>query len=124
MSISDKPKWLQTTVAFLIDNVSILATLGAAAYIVARQSISTTKLPSDDLATAILGVVGLLALSELIERYRKLNTIDKTTKQVWELLRNRFADHPSALAFFRKLPDFDSYVQGANQIDLCGILHC
>ena len=121
MSISDKPKWLQTTVAFLIDNVSILATLGAAAYIVARQSISTTKLPSDDLATAILGVVGLLALSELIERYRKLNTIDKTTKQVWELLRNRFADHPSALAFFRKLPDFDSYVQGANQIDLCGI---
>lgn len=121
MSMSEKPKWVQIFVAFFIDNVSILATLGAAAYIVARQSISATKLPPDDLATATLGVVGLLALSELVERYRRLTTIDKTTKQVWELLNNRLADHPSALAFFHKLPDFDSYVQGANQVDLCGV---
>ena len=121
MSMSEKPKWVQIVVAFFIDNVSILATLGAAAYIVARQSISATKLSPDDLATATLGVVGLLALSELVERYRRLTTIDKTTKQVWELLNNRLADHPSALAFFHKLPDFDSYVQRANQIDLCGI---
>lgn len=117
----ERPSWLQKTIDFVIDNVSVLATLGTAAYIIFRQSISATKLSTDDLTTAVLGVVGLLALSELIERYRRLNKIEKTTTQVWDLLRNRLTDRPSALAFFRKLPDFDTYVQGANQIDLCGV---
>lgn len=120
--MSEKPKWFRATVDFIIDNASILVTLGATAYIVVRQLISTTKLSTDDLTTAVIGVVGLLALSELIERYQRLNTIDKTTKQIWELLRNRLTDRPSALAFFHKLPDLDGYVQGANQIDLCGVV--
>jgi len=121
-NMPERPKWLQIAIDFVIDNVSILATLGTAAYVIFRQSISTTKLSTDDLITAILGIVGLLALSELTERYRRLSTIDKTTKQVWELLRNRLTDRPSALAFFHKLPDLDSYVQGTNQIDLCGVV--
>lgn len=117
-----RPRWLQTIIDFIIDNVSILATLAATAYIIFRQSISATKLSTDDLITAVLGVVGLLALSELIERYRRLNAIDKTTKQMWEVLQNKLTDRPSALAFFRKLPDLDNYVQAANQIDLCGVV--
>lgn len=120
--MSQKPKWLYNAIDFIIDNASILITLGATAYIVIIQSISTTKLKTDDLITAVIGVIGLLALSELIERYRRLNAIDKTTKQVWELLRNKLADRPSALAFFRKLPELDEYVQGANQIDMCGVV--
>jgi len=120
--MSQKSKWLYTTIDFILDNISILITLGATAYIVIAQSISATKLTTDDLITAVIGVIGLLALSELIERYRRLNAIDKTTKQVWELLRNKLADHPSALAFFRKLPELDTYVQGANRIDMCGVV--
>ena len=120
--MSEKPKWLHAAIDFVIDNVSVLATLGTAAYIIFRQSNSATKLSTDDLIAGVLGVVGLLALSELIERYRKLSTIERTTTQVWDLLRNRLADRPSALTFFRKLPELDDYVQGADQIDLCGVV--
>lgn len=120
--MSERPKWLQITIDFVIDNVSILATLGTAAYVIFRQSNVATRLSTDDLIAAVLGVLALLALSELIERHRRLNSIDRTTKQTLELLEKRLAERPSALGFFHKLPDFDNYVQGANQIDLCGIV--
>jgi hypothetical protein len=119
--MSKRPKWLHATIEFVIDNIPVLATLGTAAYIIFRQSNSATRLSTDDLITAILGVLGLLALSELVERYHKLNAIDKTTKQVWKLIQHRLTDRPSALTFFHKLPDFDNYVQGAKQVDLCGV---
>jgi len=118
--MAERPKWLQVVIDFVIDNVSILATLGATTYLIFRQSVSAIKLSTDDLLAAVLGVLGLLALSELIERHRKLKAINETTNRVWELLQKRLADRPSALVFFKKLPDFDHYVQGASQIDLCG----
>jgi len=119
--MSDRPKWLQIIVDFIVDNISILATLFATAYVIFRQSNAATKLSTDDLIAAVLGVLGLLALSELIERYRRLNSIDQTTKKVWGLLQSRLSDRPSALGFFRKLPELDTYVQGSSQIDWCGV---
>lgn len=119
--MSDRPKWLQVFVEFFIDNVTVLATLGATAYVIFRQSISATKLSTDDLITAVLGVLGLLALSEIIERYRRLNSIEKTSKQALALLESKLADRSSALAFFTKLPPLDKYIQSANNIDMCGV---
>jgi hypothetical protein len=79
--MTDRPKWVQNTIEFLIDNVSVLATLGTASYVIFRQSNAATKLATDDLIAAVLGVLGSLALSEFIERYRRLNSIEKVSKK-------------------------------------------
>ncbi|MDX2216021.1 MAG: hypothetical protein SFY66_22340 [Oculatellaceae cyanobacterium bins.114] len=119
--MSDKPKWLQRTAEFLIDNISVLATLGTASYVIFRQSNAATKFSTDDLIAAVLAVLGLLALSEFIERYRRLNAIEKVSKQTLALLENRLAEHPSALSFFVKLPNIENHIKFANQIDMCGV---
>jgi len=119
--MTDRPKWVQNTIEFFIDNVSVLATLGTASYVIFRQSNAATKLATDDLIAAVLGVLGLLALSEFIERYRRLNSIEKISKRALLLLENRLADRPSALSFFVKLPSMENQMKVANQIDLCGV---
>jgi hypothetical protein len=119
--MTDRPKWIQNTIEFFIDNVSVLATLGTASYVIFRQSNIATKLATDDLIAAVLGVLGLLALSEFIERYRRLNSIEKISKKALLLLESRLADRPSALSFFIKLPNIENQMKAANQIDLCGV---
>jgi hypothetical protein len=119
--MTDRPKWVQNTIEFLIDNVSVLATLGTASYVIFRQSNAATKLATDDLIAAVLGVLGSLALSEFIERYRRLNSIEKVSKKALLLLESRLADRPSALSFFVKLPSIENQIKVANQIDLCGV---
>ena len=119
--MSDKPKWLQTLAEFLIDNVTILLTIGFAGYIIYRQEVARIAVSVDELLTAILWVLGLLATSEIVKRYRRLNSIGKSNKHILSLLESRFASRPSALAFFQKPQSIDSYVQGAEQIDLCGL---
>jgi len=117
----DKPKWLQKLISFLIDNITVLLTIGFAGYIIYRQELAHMAFSTDELLTAILGVLGLLATSEIIERYRRLNSINESVKRALSLLESRFTDRPSAIAFFEKPPRLDSYVQAAEQIDLCGV---
>jgi hypothetical protein len=119
--MTDRPKWVQNTIEFFIDNVSVLATLGTASYVIFRQSNAATKFATDDLIAAVLGVLGLLALSEFIERYRRLNSIEKISRKALFLLENRLADRPSALSFFVKLPNIENQMKVANRIDLCGV---
>jgi hypothetical protein len=76
---------------------------------------------TQSLLTAILGVLALLATSEIVERYRKLNGIEKAVNRSLSFLESRFTDRPSAIAFFQKPPSLDPYIQSANQIDLCGV---
>lgn len=117
----EKPRWLQNTAEFLIDNFTVLLTIGFAAYVIYRQEIARIALTTDELLTAILAVLGLLATSEIVERYRRLNSIQTSNRRILSLLEGRFTDRPSALAFFRKLPNLDSHIMAANQIDLCGV---
>jgi hypothetical protein len=119
--MSNRPKWLQSTIGFLVDKITILLTIGFAGYIIYRREVAQVTVSTDALLTAILGVLGLLATSEIVERYRRLNSIEESTKRALALLESRFTDRPSAIAFFEQPPRFDSYVQGANQIDLCGV---
>lgn len=116
-----KPKWPQVVAEFLIDNLTILLTIGFAGYILYRQEIAQLSLSTDDLLTAILGILALLATSEIVERYRKLTSIDKTVTRSLSLLESRLAEHPSAIAFFQKQTNLDHYIQGAYRIDLCGV---
>lgn len=119
--MSEKPRWVQNTAEFLIDNFTVLLTIGFAAYVIYRQEIARIALTTDELLTAVLAVLALLATSEIVERYRRLNSIQASSRRILSLLEGRFTDRPSALAFFRKLPSLDSYITAANQIDLCGV---
>ncbi len=119
--MTNKPKWLQIIAEFLIDNLTVLLTIGYAGFIIYRQEIAQTALSTDDLLTAILGILALLATSEIVERYRKLNSIEKAVNRSLSFLESRFTDRTSAIAFFQKPPSLDHYVQSANQIDLCGV---
>ncbi len=114
-------KWPQAIAEFLVDNLTTLLTIGSAAFIIYRQHFTQLTLSTNNLLSAVLGVLGLLAVSEIIERYRKLNSIEKGIHRSLTFLESRFTEHPSAIAFFERLPSLDPYVQGANQIDLCGI---
>jgi len=119
--MSDKPKWLQNLAEFLIDNITVLLTIGFAGYIIYRREVAQAAVSTDDLLTAILWVLGLLATSEIVERYRRLGSIEKSVKRGLSLLEGRFTDRPSAIAFFEKPQSVDSYIQSANQIDMCGV---
>ena len=55
----NKPKWPQLVAEFLIDNLTVLLTIGFAGFIIYRQEIAQTALSTDDLLTAILGVLAL-----------------------------------------------------------------
>jgi hypothetical protein len=118
--MSGKPKWLQDLVEFLIDNLTVLLTIGLAGYIIYRQEFAHAAVSTDELLTAILAVLALLATSEIVERYRRLGSIERSVDRTLSLMQSRFTDRPSAIAFFRKPPSLDAYVQGANRIDLCG----
>jgi len=119
--MSDRPKWLQSLAEFLIDNITVLLTIGFAGYIIYRREVAQIAVTTDQLLTAILGVLGLLAISEIVERYSKLTSIERSVKRALSFLESRLAEHPSAIAFFQKPPGLDSYVQSANQIDMCGV---
>lgn len=117
----NQPMLAQRIVDFLIDNIFTLITIIVAGYVVYRQEFSGTAVPINDLLAAILAVLGLLATSEIVERHRRLSSIENAVNRSLSFLESRFTDRPSAIAFFQKMPSLDSYIQGASQIDLCGV---
>ncbi|MEW5720623.1 MAG: hypothetical protein AB1817_18505 [Chloroflexota bacterium] len=121
--MTDKPKWLNNAIDFLIDNFTVLATIAYATFVLYQREVAKSTLTTDELIAAILAVLGLLAVSEVVERYRKLSSIDRANKRILSLVENQHAERPSALAFFQKeqSPILDVYTQSANSIDMCGI---
>lgn len=119
--MQSKTAWPKAVAEFLVDNIAILLTIGFAGFVIYRQEISQTAVSTDELLTAVLAVLALLAMSEVVERYRRLNSIERTVKRSLAFLEGRLADRPSAIAFFAKPPSLDSYVQSAQQLDWCGV---
>jgi len=119
--MSNRPKWPQAIAEFLVDNLAILLTIGFAGYVIYRREVAQIAVQTEDLLTAILGVLALLATSEIVERYRKLNIIEKSVNRSLSFLESRFTERPSAIAFFKKHSSLDQYVVSANRIDLCGV---
>ncbi|MDQ2996307.1 MAG: hypothetical protein M3R61_04535 [Chloroflexota bacterium] len=117
----NRSKWLLSIADFLIDNIAILLTIGFAGFVIYRQEIAQIAVSTEELLTAILGVLALLATSEVIERYRRINSIQRSSSRILSLLESRFTDRPSAMAFFQKPPNPEPYVQRSSQIDLCGV---
>ena len=119
--MNDKQKkFLQDVVDFIADNAALLFTIGYAGYIIYRHDIAKEDVPIDQLLTAILWVLGFLAISEIVERYRKLNAIHNSVERSVAFLESRLTDRPSAMAFFQKPQNIRPYLERATQIDLCG----
>lgn len=108
-------------VDILINNGSIILTIGVSGYVIYRHDLIGEAFSTDQLLTAILWVLGLLAISEISERYRKLNAIHNSVNRSVSFLESRLADRPSAMAFFQPHPQLSSYIQRANQVDMCGV---
>jgi hypothetical protein len=118
--MQDKPKWLTTTVEFLLDNVAVLATIAYATYVVYWQEFGNGNISTDQLITAVIAVLALLATSEIIERYRRLSKIEKSTDSIVALVQKQI-ERPSASRFFEPIPNLDPYVRKAHTIDLMGL---
>jgi len=114
-------KWIETALNFFIDNIAVLGTVVYASYVIYRQQISSVVLSTDDLITAVLTILGLLAISEIIERYRKLGAIEKTNQKMLSLLESRIIERPSALGFFQVSSSLTSLIKSSSTIGLCGL---
>jgi hypothetical protein len=114
-------KILHDFVDVVIDNLALIITIVSAGVVLYRHDIANENISTEDLLTAILWVLGLLAISEIVERYRKLNAIHKSVDRSITFLESRFTDRPSAMAFFQDKQEIRPFIQRATQIDLCGV---
>lgn len=91
---------LEGFIEFVLDNLFDMITVVAAGYIVTRHQI-TPFTPSDigTLATWILAIMGLLAVSGLWERNRKLRRIENLAEQGRDLVLRRISREVSASEF-------------------------
>lgn len=118
-----KPSRLQTIVEYLLDNLFDIFTILVAGYLVIRHQISPfTTSDIAELATWILGVLGLVAVSGLWERNRRLNRIEKLSEESRDLIVHRLSRKARAADFFlseRSLSD--KTFASASNIYLSGI---
>lgn len=117
-----KQSRVQEFVEWLFDNVFDIVTILVAGFLVIRYQI-TPPTPADipGIATWILSVLGLLAISGLWERNRRLYRIEKSTNKLLSTVQENIVDKPSALRFFENIPVLDTFFKSAHTIDLMGV---
>lgn len=112
----------QDIVEWLLDNLFDIATIFVAGYLVIYYQKSPPTF--DDIpfiTTWILAVLGLLAVSGLWERNRRLYRIEKSTNKLMSIVQEQIVDKPSALRFFENVPILDTFFKNAHTIDLMGV---
>lgn len=104
---------------FFIENGITIITVLFAFYIIAISQ--TSKISTDVLLQWILAILGLLAISELIERVRKLKRIEDTGNETLKVIKNKFSGKPKSDEFFlKRLPQLEPYLSKAKDIRLSG----
>lgn len=104
---------------FLIENGVTMLTIFFASYVIAVAQ--TSKLSTEVLLQWILAILGLIAISELIERVRKLRRIEDTGNKTLKAIQNKFSDKPKSDDYFMKrLPPLEPYFTKAKDIRLSG----
>jgi hypothetical protein len=68
------------------------------------------------LFAAVATALGFLSFGIIRDRKSRIELEEQISN-----LRRSFPDRPSAFTFFRKPPDIATFIQKANQIDLCGV---
>jgi hypothetical protein len=117
------PPRFQKFVEFLIDNLFDIATIVVAGFIVVRYEIRPpTQADIPELATWILAVLGLTAVSGLWDRNRRLNRIEKLSEEGRDLAVRHLSGRVRAADFFRtkrELPE--QALASATTIFLSGV---
>jgi len=115
---------LQAFVEYLLDNLFDIVTIIVAGFLVVRHQIHPFS-PSDvsELATWILAVLGLIAVSGLWDRNRRLRRIENLSEESRNLVLRYISGNIRASDFFLKehRPFTDDYFTRASDIVLSGI---
>ena len=91
----------QSVVSFVLDNLVDLITISVAAFLIVRNEVSPFGINDfNKLATWILGVLGLIAISGLWERNRRLTRIEKMLHGNHDLVLKHFSGKNRACDFF------------------------
>ena len=86
---------------YLLDNLFDIATILIAGFLVLRQQLIPSAITDfSELATWVLAVLGLMAVSGLWERNRKLRRIENIAKEGRDLILRRLAGKAYAKDFF------------------------
>jgi len=86
---------------YLLDNVFDIATILIAGFLVIRQQLQPSAITDfSELATWVLAVLGLIAVSGLWERNRRLNRIENLAKEGRDLILRRLSGKARASDFF------------------------
>jgi hypothetical protein len=104
---------------FIIENGVTILTIFFASYVIAIAQ--TSKLSTEVLLQWILAILGLIAISGLIERVRKLKKIEDTGNETLKAIKNKFSNKPKSEDYFMKrLPPLEPYLLKAKDIRLSG----
>jgi hypothetical protein len=98
---SSRPQWLQNVTNYFLDNVFDILTIAVATYIVIRHEFRPFG-PSDiaDLATWILAVLALIAVSSLWQHHRRLAAIESLSQETRDLVARRLSGRARSEDFF------------------------
>jgi len=112
---------LETIFWFLLENGPAILTIGSVVIVIAVAQ--TTDLKTDILLQWILGILGLLATAELVERLRKIRHIEELASKTLDAVQNKFGERQSADLFFvKRLPPLGPYLEKAMDIRLTGLV--
>ena len=106
---------------FTIENGPTILTIGFAGYVIALAQ--TTALSTEVMLSWILAILGLLAISELVERLSKLRRLEEMSRKTLKVIESKFGERGSADDFFMsRLPSIRSHIEKALDIRLCGVV--
>jgi hypothetical protein len=117
-----KSPGLYRAAEFFLDNLFDLATLTVAVFVVLRHQVRPFDLAT--LASWILAVLALLAISGLWDRNRRLRRLENLLTETTDLLNRQLADKPRAATFFAQELShsiLEETFSSANQIYICGL---
>lgn len=114
-------KRIESVFWFFIDYGPTILTIAFAAYVVALAQ--TTPVQTEVVLQWILAILGLLAISELVERFRKLRHIERMSSETLTAIQSKLGERGSAEDFFmRRLPPLASYFEKADDVRMSGVV--
>ena len=98
---SSHPQWLQNITNYILDNVFDILTIAAAGYIFVRHQFVPWN--SEDiavLATWIIALLGLIAVSGLWQQHRRLKILENLSQETRDLVFQRLSGPAHSQDFF------------------------